>query len=259
MKRTGPIFRKFYYILFSVLILTVLSCTAAKPSGKKNSRAFRDMGNALFIQGNPREALVNFLKAEKIDPGNHDIQNEIALVYQKIDQYDLALLHYKKAIQLKPDFSEAYNNMGVLYSILGQFDDALDCFNRALSNILYKTPHFACHNIGLVYLEKNETEKAIEFFKKSIAIDPEYLEAYFDLAGVYEKSGRFNDVIDTYNKIMSLAPEALEARLNLAKIYLKNGRKKEAASEIDTIMRTDPRSPIAREAVKILHDIQNNE
>ncbi|MFC1494397.1 tetratricopeptide repeat protein [Thermodesulfobacteriota bacterium] len=258
MKQKKTAFWKTIQALLIISILALNSCgaTTGNINKKDKSLALRKMGFSLFQQGKAREGLATLLKAEKIDPSNPDLQQEIALVYQDIDEYDLALNHFKKAIQLKPDFSEAYNNLGVLYSEKGKFKEALESFDKAVSNILYTTPHFAYHNMGLVYYRIKDNKKAIDYYNKAIEQAPYYVDAYIDLGIVYENTGKYEDAILINKKVMHLIPESMETHLNIAKIYLKAGHDKKAVEELQSIISTDPRHPAARKAMEMLEEIK---
>lgn len=215
-------------LIISLLGLHSCATTTVSPDRKEKSDAMRTMGNSLFLQGKAREGLSNLLKAEKYDPSNPDLQHEIALVYQEIREHDLALVHFKKAIQLKSNFSKAYNNMGILYSETGQFEKALECYNKAVSNILYQTPHFAYHNMGLVYYRIKDNKKAIEYYERAIDLAPYYVDAYMDLGIAYEDAGRYDDAISAYKKVVNIMPESMEPSFSVAKLYFKNRAQEES-------------------------------
>lgn len=78
--------------------------------------------------------------------------------------------------------------------------------------------------IGYIYLLKLEDfQKAIDFFKKAIKVDPDFPEAYNNLGIAYEKTGRLNDAIDSYKKALSnlmyRTPE--KAYYNLGMLYYR--------------------------------------
>lgn len=245
----------------AVIIVLILSFSCAgtltQSSKKDKAKVLERLGNSLFVQGNAREGLAKLLDAEKLDPSSPYIQHEIALVYMKLNQFDLSLQHFKRAIDLKPDFSDAYNNMGILYSQKGDWKNALTYFNKALSNILYRTPQFAYHNMGLVYFQMKDYTRAIELYKKAISLSPDYTEAYFDLAHTYEVLGENDKAVDTYEKIIELKPDSLPPYLALAKLYRKTGQIDAAYAKLNYIVGTDPRSPIAREAIKMMEEIKS--
>jgi protein O-GlcNAc transferase len=88
------------------------------------------------------EALHYLLKAEKIDPLDPDIQNQLGVVYTEMRRTDLAELAYKKAIKhhkrtfisTNIDFfhSELYLNYGHMHSYNGDNSTAIECYNKSL-------------------------------------------------------------------------------------------------------------------------------
>ncbi|NIT04210.1 tetratricopeptide repeat protein, partial [Candidatus Saccharibacteria bacterium] len=50
---------------------------------------------------NWRKALKNLLQAEKLDPENPNIHNELGLVYMNLGEHPSSLQHFKKALALK--------------------------------------------------------------------------------------------------------------------------------------------------------------
>jgi predicted O-linked N-acetylglucosamine transferase (SPINDLY family) len=88
------------------------------------------------------EGLHYLLKAEKIDPRDPDIQNQLGVVYTEMRRTDLAEISYKKAIQnYKRTFistdanfflSELYLNYGHMHSYNGDNNAAIECYNKSL-------------------------------------------------------------------------------------------------------------------------------
>jgi type IV pilus assembly protein PilF len=258
------VYRLFFKIIINRIVIILLSgfifsCAGTIPSSneKEKSKAYQRLGNSLFLQGNTRDALVQLMEAEKLDHTNADLQHELALVYQKLDQFDLSLKHFKKAVDLRPDFPDAYNNMGTLYSQKKDWENAMNCFEKAASNILYNTPHFAYRNMGLVYFNRKEYQRAIELYQKAISLSPKYEPVYFDLAKVYEILGQNDKAFDTYEQIIDLVPDSFVSYLAMARLYYKTGQSDKAIEKINFIIGSDPRSQIAREAMKLLEEIQS--
>jgi type IV pilus assembly protein PilF len=230
-------------------------CTTHSKARKDKASAMEDMGRSIVLQGNPRGGLAYLLDAAKLDPDNPDIEHELALVYGELEENDLALQHFKKAIGLRHDFPEAVNNMGALYSKMKQWDKALECFQLAVSDILYKTPHFAYRNMGLVYFYKGDYPVAIEKFQKALKLAPSYTPALYDLASAFIALNRFEDAVESYKKAATLNPQSRQASLNLARLYIKMNRRQEALDELKKIIELDPRSQAAKEANQLLEEL----
>ncbi len=253
----SKIFYRIVILLLSGFLFSCAGSMAPASPRKEKALAYQRLGNSLFIQGNTRDALVQLLEAEKLDNRNPDLEHDLALVYQKLGQFDLSLRHFKKAIDLKPDFPAAYNNMGTLYSQKMDWDNAMKCYEKAVSNILYRTPQFAYHNMGLVHFNQKDYQRAIALYQKAISLSPEYEPAYFDLAKAYELMGQNDKAFDTYKKIIDIVPDSFTAYLAMARLYYKTGQPDMAIDKINFVIGTDPRSQIAREAMKLLEEIQS--
>lgn len=245
-------------IIFSSFIF-LISCASTLPPKAKRAQVHADMGRSLVQEGKSREGLVYLLESEKINPSDPELQHQLALTYQILNEYSLSLDHYKKAIGLKSKFPEAYNNLGILYSQQKEWDKALDSFEKATSDILYSTPHFAYHNMGTVYFNKGDYSKAIEFYEKAIALAPNYIVAYKDLANLYESTNQNDKALIIYKKAISIEPQYWDVHLSLSRLLLKLGQKKEAIKQINHIISTDPRSKYAKDATKLLESIQHQE
>jgi tetratricopeptide (TPR) repeat protein len=244
-----------------ILILTFLSilltgCAENKVLVKKKSQALEDLGNSLIRQGNLREGLEKLLEASKLDPENANIHNELGLAYRDLRAYEKSATHFKRALVLQPEFPEAQNNLGTLYLLLGEWDLAIACFQRAVSNILYRTPHFSYNNIGLAYYNKGDYQRAIENYQKALRSFPSYSLCYENLARAYEATKSFQAAIESYNKSISYGPSYPSPHFYLARLYLKLDRNDEAARELKLTMAIDPEGPYGKEAKRLLEDIQ---
>lgn len=244
-----------------ILILTFLSilltgCAENKVLVKKKSQALEDLGNSLIQQGDLRGGLEKLLEASKLDPENANIHNELGLAYRDLRAYEKSTAHFKRALVLQPEFPEAQNNLGTLYLLLGEWDLAIACFQRAVSDILYRTPHFSYNNIGLAYYNKGDYQRAIENYQKALRFFPSYSLCYENLARAYEATKSFQAAIESYNKSISYGPNYPSPHFYLARLYLRLDRNDEAARELKLTMEIDPEGPYGKEAKRLLGDIQ---
>jgi tetratricopeptide (TPR) repeat protein len=74
-----------------------------------------------------------------------------------------SIQNFEKAIYFEPDFAAAYNSLGVAYKENNQTDKAMSCWDKAYE--LRPDVGYPLLNLGLVYLERGDKVKALDFFK----------------------------------------------------------------------------------------------
>jgi type IV pilus assembly protein PilF len=242
--------------LLSILLFTLLlaNCASQRAANKERVDALQNMAGYELREGNEREALGHLLEAEKLDPDDPELSYEIAKVYRDINEYDLSLHYFKKTLELKPDYSEAWNDLGILYSKSQKWDPAIQSFQRAVDNLLYKTPDIAYNNMGLVYYRKGEYQKAIECYMKAINTF-HYATYYTNLGLAYEAINRWDNAVDAYKDSIRIDKEYTTPYLRLGKIYYKLKMKKEARDILEQLLALDKEGPHTLEAKKILIEL----
>ncbi|MSQ19832.1 MAG: tetratricopeptide repeat protein [Betaproteobacteria bacterium] len=77
---------------------------------------------------------------------------------------------FARIIAARPDFSEGWNKRATIYFLMGELDRSLaDCHK-----VLTRNPvHFGVlAGYGQIYAHHGEMEKALEFFKRALAVNP---------------------------------------------------------------------------------------
>ena len=74
--------------------------------------------------------LENLLKSY---PKSYSLINLKAVFEKKRKNYNHSIIFFKKAIKINPNISEAHNNLGLVYSEIKQLNKAINCFESAIS------------------------------------------------------------------------------------------------------------------------------
>jgi len=83
------------------------------------------------------------------------------------------------------------------------------------------------HNIGKLYHEKQEEDKAEEFFRKALKCKPNFYSSLEGLGMTSINKGEYRKCIDYCNRAIAEDPNAMEAKINRGMAYLALKRWKE--------------------------------
>jgi len=102
-------------------------------------------------------------------------------------------------------------------------------------------PFRAYHNLAYVQISKGNYSEAMKNLKKSLEINPEFVDAYNTLGALYYRMGLYPQSIEMFEKAAKLSPGFNERVLtNLAAVYAVVGRHKEAREIYQKIIKFTP-------------------
>jgi tetratricopeptide (TPR) repeat protein len=85
-------------------------------------------------------------------------------------RFDDGIATFTRVIELAPEFAEGWNKRATLYFITGDYRKSLaDC-----DQVMKRNPaHFgALAGYGQIYLRLDDPERALEYFKRALAVNP---------------------------------------------------------------------------------------
>jgi|GEM_PF-2326222 len=138
------------------------------------------LGREELKLGNLREAYAHYNSALLMKPDYAEAYVMISQLFYKVGQLDSAIVNLEKAISFNPpQVFLIYNNVGLLYAEKRQYDKALDMFNKSL-NAGNQTSTIQ-KNIGNVYMSLKQYDNAIEAYQKAVFFSPDIKTLYSDM------------------------------------------------------------------------------
>ncbi len=130
-------------------------------------------------------------------------------------------IHAKKAILARKEskFQKCINEINKGESFLYRMDET-------------STP--LCWYSGISYFRLNEYEKANAQFESAIQINPYHIYSLSDYASSLAKLNQTEKAIEFYNKAIAIAPNFLDPKLNLCALYFKEGNYSQALEILKT-------------------------
>ncbi len=95
--------------------------------------------------------------------------------------------------------------------------------------------------LGVVHLARRETTLAEAAFLKGIELDPNLVDAYVRLGGLYKSSGRYDEALAKLNDALRVNPRALAAQMLVGVIYESKGDPAKAQQAYEKALTLNPR------------------
>jgi tetratricopeptide (TPR) repeat protein len=160
---------------------------------------FFEKGWSKLSLGDHEGAEVALRKALDLSP--NDPQGEALLGWALMlqEKYDDALLMFQKVLMRQPQNALARINVGYICLKKRIFGEAIEHLSRAIRLDNDKKASLYAHfYLGLVYLERDMFEDAQTFFRKTIALGPGLIEAYYELGRALWFNGQRDEAIETW-------------------------------------------------------------
>ncbi len=88
----------------------------------------------------------------------------------------------------------------------------------------------AWHLLGVVALQRNHFEQAVECICRAIQLQPDAALAHCNLGVAYKSLGRYDEAVGSYRQALNLQPDYAEVHYNLGLLLKERDKPKEAAS-----------------------------
>jgi tetratricopeptide (TPR) repeat protein len=148
---------------------------------------WNDYGIGLFLQGDLKAAESAFTKVTEADPQNADGWVNIGRVRQLEGQTDGATKVLDKALELKPGLARANYFYARVLKEEGQYDEAIAKLQSVLQQ--YPRDRVVRNELGRIYFLQKKYADAVKEFEVTLSIDPEDLQAHYNLMLCYNGLG----------------------------------------------------------------------
>ena len=142
------------------------------------------------------------------------------------------------AVEKAPDQFRPHHNLGRYYQDHGHQEEAISEYKKALSrSVLHRKNETAVtyYNLGNIYGDLRDYEKARYFYERAKDIDPDYLPVYVNIAAVLDREGKYALAHDYLVKVIRFRPDSIEANYNLGFHYLREGQPEKAIPHLQRL------------------------
>jgi tetratricopeptide (TPR) repeat protein len=231
----------FSFVLTSIVVLIAI----AGFWGYRDRKAMREEFEK------DKERIVNDAK-DTLNETVKKAKKEITLEVQRVQSYSRDAMKIMEPNmtwtlppEVKDDIVKAFSEGAGLYHT-GSTNSAIE---KLTEGVVFKSDsQDKYYNLGILYDEKQEYEKAEEAFRKSIEYKPDDPEARFFFGRYLWRLGKYERAEDEFKEALKRRPDYLEAYLSLGYCLNEQGKKKEARiifiDALDHVIKEDERKQI---------------
>ncbi|MCP3178429.1 glycosyltransferase [Desulfuromonas sp. KJ2020] len=243
------------------LAIVVSSPDNAGTDKESNAKTYLEKGEQAFGEGDFDLAALYFERLLGIDENNLDALNNLGVVAFKQGQVAEARRFFERCLRIKPGFDEALQNLQMcdkaretnagdlvdgIEALLrrgeelfgqGDLDGASDCFLQVLH---LDAAHIeALNNLGVVAIQVGQSEDALVFVDKALAINPYFVQALENRAAILHHLGRDKDA-ETVDARLSAVRGDVEKLIAVGEEAFVAGDIVKASQAFDSALAFDP-------------------
>lgn len=175
---------------------SITACVSSEPQlGMKDSEAAAaynlQLGVDYFRQGDLSQAKDKLDRSLQQNPKNAQTYVASGMLYDRLGEARKADQYFNKAVDLEPKNGEIVNSYAVFLCRKGDHAKGEQMALQAATNPLYKTPEAAYLNAGNCAVDAGRDAKAEEYFRKALALRPNFSAALLQMAELEFKGGNY--------------------------------------------------------------------
>ncbi|MBM4054846.1 MAG: tetratricopeptide repeat protein [Planctomycetes bacterium] len=141
-----------------------------------------------------------------------------------------------------PDSARAHNNLGMIYFEKGDTDRAIHEFQTSVA--LESDPEYH-HNLGMAYQRKGMKKEAVQEYLLVLKMNPDSAITHNNMGNILIDLGRIDDGIMKFKDAIRLKPNYYDAHYNVGLAYFKKGLLNESMEAFKNAIHYEPDHPEA--------------
>ena len=145
---------------------------------------------------------------------------------------------FSHAVKVTQKNELAHNNLGIEYMHTGEIQKAMEHFKKALA--VRPTYLNALVNVGVLLQRQGSLKEAKMYFSQSLKNRPDYAPAHYNLGRVLEVEGNIDQAEYHYREAVKFRPDYHQAYNNLGVLMARRGRFPEAVKHFQKVLKIQP-------------------
>ena len=190
------------------------------------------------------QSVTGVVFAQAVPPDAEKLYLEAMSAIAKADK-NSALTALKKAIQIFPTYFAGLEQLGLLYIELEKDEQAIEPLTKAIQiNSKAARAHLG---LGMAYVNLDKLKQAVPELNAALALDPRLFRAHLFLGMSFITLGKLDDAEKSLKQAYALGgpKQASAAHLYLSSIYNTRKEYRKAIDELEAYLKENPKAPNA--------------
>ena len=166
-------------------------------------------------------------------------------MYHRVGKIKDAVTSYDFCIAIDKNYIRAYHQKAEALTSGEHFAEAYEAYKEVLS-VEAKSSYILC-NMGECMERLGEIDKAEDYYKQSLELDPEYTDAFVGLGVLADLQSLPSVAVQYFEHAVTLDGYNVDYRLLLATAFIKVGQPKDAEKHFTIVLERDPKNEDAWE------------
>ena len=190
-------------LLALLLGLALAGCGVGQES-RQVSETSTQLGIGYMQRGDLNQAKEELEKAIDRDRRNPDAHGAMAVLQERLGQYDEADAAFQRSLSLDDEQPAVRNNYGRFLCSRGRYEEADEQFRMAIDDPLYRRPFVALANAGHCALRAEEFERAEDYLRRALEEQPQFAPALRRLAELNYERGDYLNARGYYQRLIEV-------------------------------------------------------
>ena len=178
-----------------------------------------------------QEATAIFEKLAQTSQKNPPVLTNVAQGFMLLGDYERAVKELRTVSAAAPNTPKANYFAGQSLIRLNRFDEAEQFFQKELA--LNPTDEKSKYHLALTFIERKiKTDDAIKLLNEAVALDPNYADAHYQLGKIYSEKGDTEKAVAELETAANADAQKDYIHYQLSIAYRKAGKKDDAAREL---------------------------
>ncbi len=202
------------------------------------------------------EQIIEDLKqVVELEPNRAEAYFNIAMLYKEMEADDTARTYFERTLKANPSYPNVYVELGLISEKKGELSRAMDEYKKEIA--INDSSAKAHQRLGYLYSHHlNDLVKAEAEFQKALKLDPDRIETLVHYGNILYTLEKYGQSADMFERVLQQDPKNPTANYNLALVYERWGKTKLAIEQWQKFLSLNPPGSWAEEARNRLKVLQ---